>query len=368
MGEVWEAVNVLLGKRVAIKFMDPANAHDRSARVRFEIEARAATLVRSKHAIQIFDLGTGEDGLPYIVMELLDGETLESRLARRKRLSVAETATIVEQVCRALHVAHASGVVHRDLKPANIFLTRHPDERGEIAKVLDFGVAKLQHGELGGATMEGDVVGTPYFMSPEQLSGERGLEHFADLWAVAVIAYACATGRVPFDAPSMSELVAKIFEASPPPPSSIAPDLSPAFDAWVKRAFTRTKERRFASAGDLATELRRASSVWVAGEATARHEQGATFDDAPTVRRSLPSSPPPPWPSPSLPPPDHAVAVAEAPVSRARMAVAACVAVALCVAPATLVAGARHARAFVAARTHAAPFALVAAVPRAPAR
>jgi serine/threonine protein kinase len=150
MGSVWEGRHTSLGTRVAIKFVDQEYAESAEARSRFVTEARAAATIQSRHAIQIFDHGVTDDGRPYIVMELLVGEPLDRRLERSGRLPLPETARILGQVCRALQRAHDAGIIHRDLKPENIFLVRGPDDDEEIAKVLDFGIAKFK-GSPGGA-------------------------------------------------------------------------------------------------------------------------------------------------------------------------------------------------------------------------
>ena len=142
MGSVWEARHATLGQKVAIKFIEADIAQTDEARKRFDNEAKAAATIQSKHAIQIYDHGVTEEGRPFIVMERLFGEPLDKRIERMGRLPVQDTARIIGQVCRALSRAHEGGIIHRDLKPENIFLTRSPDDDDEVAKVLDFGIAK----------------------------------------------------------------------------------------------------------------------------------------------------------------------------------------------------------------------------------
>ena len=170
MGSVWEGRHSTLGTRVAIKFIDQEYADSKEARSRFDTEARAAAALQSKHAIQIYDHGVTDDGRPYMVMELLAGEPLDERIDRVGRMPLEDTARIVAQVCRALQRAHDAGIIHRDLKPENIFLVRSPDDDDEIAKVLDFGIAKIKTppGEegLSSSTKTGAVLGTPYYMAP----------------------------------------------------------------------------------------------------------------------------------------------------------------------------------------------------------
>ncbi|MGD0674741.1 MAG: serine/threonine-protein kinase [Polyangiaceae bacterium] len=264
MGSVWEGRHVTLGTRVAIKFVDPEHAGSAEARTRFDTEARAAATIQSKHAIQIFDHGV-TDGRPYIVMELLLGESLDRRLDRLGRLPLVETARLIGQVCRALARAHDAGVIHRDLKPENVFVVRSPDEDEEIAKVLDFGIAKFK-GPLGGSgltssTKTGAVLGTPYYMSPEQARGLRDIDQRTDLWSLGVIAYKCVTGFLPFDGESVGDLLVKICTAPLPIPSLNLPGLAPPFDAWFARALERDPQRRFATAAELAEALNAAAGV-----------------------------------------------------------------------------------------------------------
>src|SRR5580700_2954693 len=243
MGSVWEGRHTSLGTKVAIKFIDPEFADSKEAQHRFVTEARAAATLHSKHAIQIFDHGLTDDGRPYMVMELLTGEPLDKRLDRLGTLTLQETARILGQVCRALQRAHTSGIIHRDLKPENIFLVHVPDEDDEVAKVLDFGIAKIKvaPGEQGltTSTKTGAVLGTPYYMAPEQARGLRTIDTRADLWSIGVIAYKCITGVLPFEGESVGDLLVKICTSAPPVPSQTVPGLPMAFDNWFAKALER---------------------------------------------------------------------------------------------------------------------------------
>ncbi|MGO8992736.1 MAG: protein kinase domain-containing protein [Polyangiaceae bacterium] len=268
MGTVWEGRHASLGTRVAIKFIDVEYADSQEARTRFDNEARAAATIQSKHAIQIFDHGVTDDGKPYIVMELLLGEPLDARLDRVGRLPLAETARILRQVGRALSRAHERGIVHRDLKPENIFLVRTPDEDDEIAKVLDFGIAKFkkvdgQSGGLTSSTKTGAVLGTPFYMAPEQARGLRDLDHRVDLWSMGVIAYKCVCGVLPFEGVSVGDLLVKICTTPAPIPSSVLGSLPPAFDAWFLRALEKDPARRFQNALELSDSLAMAAGMSV---------------------------------------------------------------------------------------------------------
>jgi serine/threonine-protein kinase len=268
MGTVWEGRHSSLGTRVAIKFIDSEYADSHEARSRFDNEARAAATIQSKHAIQIFDHGVTEDGKPYIVMEMLVGEPLDGRLERTGKMSLEETARILRQVGRALSRAHERGITHRDLKPENIFLVRTPDDDDEIAKVLDFGIAKFkktdgQSAGLTSSTKTGAVLGTPFYMAPEQARGLRDLDHRVDLWAMGIIAFRCTCGVLPFEGVSVGDLLVKICTTPAPVPSSIIPSLPPAFDAWFLRALEKDPARRFQSALELTDALANAAGLSV---------------------------------------------------------------------------------------------------------
>src|SRR5262245_27760579 len=182
MGAVWEGVHTTLGARVAVKFIEAEYADSAEARHRFENEARAAATLRSKHVVEVYDHGLMEDGRPFIVMEFLEGEPLDKRLDRVERLPARDTARIVSQICRALSKAHAAGIVHRDLKPDNVFLVWDDDDGSDVAKVVDFGIAKFTDSKgPTSATRTGSVLGTPYYMSPEQARGLRTVDYRSDL-------------------------------------------------------------------------------------------------------------------------------------------------------------------------------------------
>jgi serine/threonine-protein kinase len=264
MGTVWEGVHGTLGTRVAIKFIKPQFAAQPEARARFEIEARAAARLRTKHAVNVYDYGVSDDGLPYIVMEYLEGESLSDAVIERGSLPHREVAQIIGQAARALAKAHAAGIVHRDLKPDNIFLARS-DEPSEglpyVVKLVDFGIAKILEDStadgspMGGPTREGTVIGTPNFMAPEQLTAGGAPGPLTDLWSLGACTFAAITGRLPFEGDVIGDIVLKVCASPMPIPSKVSAQLPPGFDAWFARACSRDPARRFQSADELAQAL-----------------------------------------------------------------------------------------------------------------
>lgn len=257
MGSVWEGVHNTLGTRVACKFIEAEYADSEEARSRFENEARAAASLRSKHVVEVYDHGVTGDGRPYIVMEFLQGEPLDKRLERSGRLTLPEAASVITHVARALAKAHGAGIVHRDLKPENIFLVWDDEDSEDIAKVVDFGIAKFTDKSAGisSSTRTGSVLGTPYYMSPEQARGLRSVDYRSDLWSLGVITFRCVTGRLPFEGEALGDLLVKLCTAPVPMPSQFLPGLPPAFDAWMARALSRDPDARFADARAMAQAL-----------------------------------------------------------------------------------------------------------------
>jgi serine/threonine-protein kinase len=255
MGSIWRAHHLVLAAPVAVKLIDREAVPDEETLGRFMREAQSAATLRSPHVVQILDYGV-DDKLPFIVMELLDGENLAQRLRRLGRLSSADTARIITHVGRAMARAHEANIVHRDLKPENVFLIRNEDE--EIAKVLDFGVAKVSVGALGeqgSRTRTGSILGTPYYMSPEQAQGNKTVDHRSDLWSLGVIAFECLTGKRPFYSDGLGDLVLQICIRDIPVPSEVS-SVPVGFDAWFARAVARDPEARFQSARELSEALR----------------------------------------------------------------------------------------------------------------
>jgi serine/threonine-protein kinase len=252
MGSVWHATHLGLDIPCAVKFIEGNYAAVPEAQTRFEREAKAAAHLRSPHVVQILDHGVWQ-GVPYLAMEMLEGEDLGQRLKRVERLPPKDLCVIVSQVARALTKAHSLGIVHRDLKPDNIFLVRDDDR--EIAKVLDFGIAKLTGAVEGSSTKTGAMLGTPYYMSPEQAQGTKAVDHRSDLWSMGVIVFRALTGALPFESTAIGDLLMRIIVGPIPVPSLGAPWLPPSFDRWWAKAASRDPSQRFQSARELADDL-----------------------------------------------------------------------------------------------------------------
>jgi serine/threonine-protein kinase len=291
MGSVWVADHLTLQTEVAVKFISNDLVKDEQALKRFTSEATASAQIKSPHVVQVFDHGVWE-GLPYIVMELLVGEDLEGRIARAGALSLEETALIVKQSAKALSQAHALGIVHRDIKPANVFLTS-PD--GELfIKLLDFGIAKRLQGENYAKTATGALIGTPYYMSPEQVMDDREIDYRADLWALAVVAYEALTGKLPFDGASLGAICVAINACQYKPVTSLNRQVPADIDRWFAKALARNPDERFRSAKEFADAL----------VSIGQNAYGWDMSTTRTNRVSLPSTPT--WqPAPPPPPPSN---------------------------------------------------------------
>jgi len=255
MGSVWVADHAGLKTQVAVKFMSPEIAKNANLVTRFSREAHAAAQIRSPHVVQVFDHGVTPDGTPYIVMELLDGESLQRRLQREGHLAPAAVAQVIGQTCKALGRAHQLGIVHRDIKPANIFLT---DEGGEMfVKLLDFGVAKQIDVDFS-MTRTNEKVGTPFYMCPEQLISAKHVDFRADLWSIGIVAYHSMMGAVPFMASTFGDLCLAVSRGQFVLPTEVHAHLPPEVDAWFLRALAKKPADRFESARQAAEELARA--------------------------------------------------------------------------------------------------------------
>jgi serine/threonine protein kinase len=287
MGAVWIATHLGLDERVAVKFMDPRRVSSAEARMRFTREAKAAAQIRSKNIVQILDHGV--DGhVPYIAMELLDGEDLGARLRRVGRMSIADTSTLLGHIAHALDRAHAAGIVHRDLKPENIFLAKDGDS--EMPKILDFGIAlEVQEdaSDDSSATAEGVILGTPYFMSPEQVRGRTNVDHRSDLWSLGVILFRAVTGIRPFGRGAPADVIVQICSDPIPRASVVARDLPEEVDRFFEKALARDVAKRFSSAKEMAAAFEEVAKVAEAAEKS----QTAETNDAPTERGQVVRTP-----------------------------------------------------------------------------
>ena len=259
MSEVFEATHLRTKGRFAIKWMLPEIAQQPEAAWRFIRESQVNGRVRHPSVVEVFDLGE-EGGAQYMVMEYLDGEPLSARVARCTLLPLAEACAILVPCMKGVAAAHAAGIVHRDLKPGNIFLCRAAHDVPERAKVLDFGISKLSPlaGEAASyVTVANAMMGTPYYMSPEQMRGAGAVDHRSDIYAFGVILYQLLSGRLPFDVQPLSALVIAVATGSPPPErlTKLVPGLPPAVDVAVARAMALDPAQRHPDLSALIAEL-----------------------------------------------------------------------------------------------------------------
>jgi serine/threonine-protein kinase len=261
MGVVVAARQLHLEREVAIKCLLPQAAINPEAVTRFLREGKAAALLKSEHVVRVFDVGIGELGHgvgPYMVMEFLEGEDLSTTLERRGPLPLGEAAELLLQACEAVGEAHSVGIVHRDLKPANLFVIRRPDGSPFI-KVLDFGISKivdeLAESEAQSLTGTRSTLGTPVYMSPEQVRSAKKVDARTDIWALGSILQELLTGSPPFDAPTLTGLCAMIIADEPTPIRDLCPDIPREIDELVASCLQKDMNRRLSSVGELATRL-----------------------------------------------------------------------------------------------------------------
>lgn len=253
MGAVFRAINERIRKPVALKILYRGYNRGSESERRFLREARVASSLGHPNIVEVFDLGHLDDGKPFQVMELLEGQSLAQRIHNEGALSEEETLEISAQILSALEAAHERGIIHRDLKPENVFLV---ERRGvTLAKLLDFGVSKSTSDQTMSITMTGVVVGTPYYLSPEQARGERDIDHRVDLWAMGVLMYESLTGVLPFNAQNYEQLLRKILGSRPVPPSKFQPRLNESVEAVVMRALSRSRDERPSNAAAMAELL-----------------------------------------------------------------------------------------------------------------
>ncbi|MFO7180346.1 MAG: protein kinase [Pseudomonadota bacterium] len=258
MGVVVAAYHLQLEERVAIKFLLPAALESPEAVARFTREARAAVKIRSEHVARVSDVGTLESGAPYMVMEFLEGRDLAALVQQSGPLPPATAADYVLQACEAIAEAHTLGIIHRDLKPANLFLTTRPDGSPCI-KVLDFGISKVTSAGSSGTelamTRTQAIMGSPLYMSPEQMSSSRSVDARSDIWALGAILYELVSGTVPFEAETIPQLCGVILQEPPKPLRRARPDVPEAFEQIVLKCLEKDRGRRYQNVAELAAAL-----------------------------------------------------------------------------------------------------------------
>jgi serine/threonine-protein kinase len=254
MGIVVAATHVQLETRVALKFLLPEVLGHPQVVQRFAREARAAVQIQSEHVARVIDVSTLPTGSPYMVMEYLEGGDLSQALAKSGAMPVGQSVNYLLQACEAIAEAHALGIVHRDLKPANLFLARRPG-RDPIVKVLDFGISKSGDGATSGLTQTSNVMGSPQYMSPEQMMSAKNVDARADIWALGVILYELLTGAPPFVAETMPEIVFMVTQRDATRLAEKRPDLPSALSGVIARALAREPAQRYANVAELARAL-----------------------------------------------------------------------------------------------------------------
>ncbi|MCA1663154.1 MAG: serine/threonine protein kinase [Myxococcales bacterium] len=255
MGRVYEARHVRLGRHYAVKIMHQMFAADRDALARFRREATAASTIHSANVAQVFDVNATRDGQPYLVYEYIDGEDLGTLLEREGSLSIARAAHIARQVASGLAAAHAAGVVHRDLKPENVMLAKAANDKdgGDVAKLLDFGIAKVQQEDK--LTRTGALLGTPAYMAPEQARGGSTIDHRCDIYALGAMIYRAVTGRPAFGGEDAGRTLTSVIWDEPARPKTLRKDLPDALELVIQRAMAKDPEQRFSSMAELDAAL-----------------------------------------------------------------------------------------------------------------
>ena len=269
MGIVVAAKHLELRQRVALKFLLPAALESVEHTERFMREAQAAVRLKSEHVAKVLDIGRLDDGGPYIVMEYLDGSDLWHVLQAKGPLAVGEATGHVLQACEALAEAHALGIIHRDLKPQNLFLIQRPDGQ-PCVKVLDFGISKM----LSTAsqppltlTRTSTIIGSPLYMAPEQMRSAKGANERSDIWSLGVILYELLTGRTPFMAETMPDLVFKVAQDPVIPPRELRPEIPETLSAGIVRCLERDQTKRFVNVAELAAVLEKYAPDYQRGTA-----------------------------------------------------------------------------------------------------
>jgi tRNA A-37 threonylcarbamoyl transferase component Bud32 len=279
-GTVWRARQTQMGRVVALKVLHPRMARDPQVVGRFKREAEASSQLRAPHTVQVYDFDQTPEGLMYLSMEMLSGQSLHAALQSQGPIAPSRMARIMDGIAESLGEAHQHGIVHRDIKPENIYL--EPQPTPDFVKVLDFGIAKIVSGDGSKGpqlTAAGQTLGTLEYMSPEQLMGQQ-LDGRSDIYALGIMAYEMMTGRLPFDAKTPTEMITGHLKTVPPPPSKHVPAVPPELDAIILRCLEKTRDKRFADTA----ELRAALAALASGSGTAKvmpaaPVQAARWDD-----------------------------------------------------------------------------------------
>ena len=254
MGVVVAATHVQLEQKVALKFLLPGALQSKEAVERFLREAKAAVRLKSEHVAKVTDVGTLESGAPYMVMEFLQGADL-SRIVQETPLAIDEAVSFILQACEPIAEAHSIGIVHRDIKPQNLFVTRRVDGR-PLIKVLDFGISKSIDTQTGlSLTRTSSIMGSPLYMSPEQMRSTKSVDQRTDIWALGVVLYELITGRVPWEAEAVPELCLKVVQDEPDPPKSLKPTLSEGLQAVILKCLRKDPKERFQNVAELAAAI-----------------------------------------------------------------------------------------------------------------
>jgi eukaryotic-like serine/threonine-protein kinase len=259
MGTVYEARHLALQRRFAVKVLSIDSAQQADALPRFKREAELASAIGHPNIVDIVDIDRTQDDQWYIVMELLQGQELRERMFRARRLPLDEVVSIARQLGSAVDAAHAQGIVHRDLKPENIFVLDSKDPEAEITvKIVDFGISKVRNADTA-LTRPGEVIGTPFYMSPEQARGDRTIDHRADLFALGAVFYEALTGTAPFQGATPNAVLRSILLDDLPPPKEMNSDLSDAVCRVLEKALAKDPDERFQTGAQLAEALARAA-------------------------------------------------------------------------------------------------------------
>jgi serine/threonine-protein kinase len=254
MGIVFAGMHVELDQRVAIKVVRPELSHSEEAVTRFLNEARAAARLRGQHVARVLDSGRLESGIPYLVMEFLDGADLCTVIRRSGPLPASTAVHYVLQACEAIAEAHSEGIIHRDLKPENLFLIRAPDG-SPVVKILDFGISKRQSPDAKGFTDPTRGIGSPNYMSPEQMVAPDTVDHRSDVWSLGAVLYELLAGHPPFQADTLPAICVKVLREEPIPLKGLRPDVPAGLERVVMRCLSKRREERYSSVAELAREL-----------------------------------------------------------------------------------------------------------------